>query len=158
MKRFVGYLALLAGCYGPAFGIMAATPPHAPLADLVTYSCRVLERDCSHVAPPVIQWHEHIYIDQFGNEAYGVYDGTNVIHMSLSLLRTADPAFVSSVIAHESTHYYDVQLGVVTLPFTKDSVCASELNAWRVGNVYVMTHGRPDLADFGWAERYGCFR
>jgi hypothetical protein len=50
-----------------------------------------------------------------------------------------------------------VQTGFVTLPFTYESVCASEAHGWRVGNAYVIVNDRPQWADFNWAERYACF-
>jgi hypothetical protein len=50
-----------------------------------------------------------------------------------------------------------VKLGYIQFT-SREAVCLSEVNGWRVGNAYVLTHGRPDFADFSWAERYGCFQ
>ena len=155
MKVLVTYLAMLLGMVGPSLAIATAqpTPPPHDSQAAFDYACTVLEYDCSGLAPPTIVW-DSLY-NTFG--ALGMYDGGETIYMDNTVMRFADPVMIQSVIAHETAHYLDVKLGVVAFPFTMESVCTSEFNAWRVGNVYVLTHGRPDLADFGWAERYGCF-
>jgi hypothetical protein len=74
------------------------------------------------------------------------------------VMRFADNVAVQSVLAHEIVHYLDVTLGITPFPFmSKDQVCQSEFRGWRVGNAYVIANGRPDIADFTWAERYSCF-
>lgn len=159
MKRLAMYLAVLLGCYGPTFGILAAQPVMPPhdMRAAFDYACATMQYDCEYLPLPQVVWHESL-MTAWGTESEGGYNGTDAIHLSYAALRVADYVYIQSVLAHEATHYLDVQLGVVTLPYTKQNVCESEFNAWRVGNAYVVTHGRMDFADFGWAERYGCFQ
>jgi len=152
MKTFVLLLALCAGMFGPTYGVFAAVPAHDTQAAF-DYACKVLDYDCSRLAPPGVVW-EPLY--SFG--VLGYYNGDDTIHMDTEVLRFADPVFTQSILAHEIVHYLDVKLGYVTLPYTMQTVCQSEANAWRVGNVYVLTHGRADLARFDWFVAYGCFK
>lgn len=159
MNRLVGYLALCLGCYGPTFGILAqepVAPPHNEQAAF-DYACYARKLDCSGVTPPAVEWHAML-MNPFLGEIIGGYDGGDAIHLSIHELRVADPVYIQAVLAHETSHYLDVQLGITPLPYTHENVCQSEYRAYAVDNVYLITHGRADLADFGWAERYGCFR
>jgi hypothetical protein len=156
MKRFALLLAFYAGAFGPSFAVMSQ-PPVSPPHDVQAafdFACDVLDYDCSKLAPPAVVW-EPLFLSM---GAFGMYDGDATVHMDNSVLRFGDEVMIQSVLAHEIVHYLDVTLGVVVFPFTHESVCVSEFNAWRVGNAYVLTHGRPDFADFSWAERYGCFQ
>jgi len=152
MTRLLAHLVMLFGAYGPSFGIAASVPPHN-VRDAWDYACYVTQYDCSVVEPPKVLWQD-LY-NMYG--IVGGYDGSDTIYMDVTYLRAADPVYVQSILAHEITHYLDVQLGYTTLPYTSDNVCLSEFRAWRVGNAYVLTHGRPDLVDFSWHIRYGCF-
>jgi len=110
--------------------------------------------DCAGIAPPRVEWVDlyHTY------GAHGLYTGFDFVYMDIAVLRFADPAYIQSVLAHETVHYIDFMQGRLTADQADNaSACASEFAAWRVGNAYVITHGRPDLADFTWHERYGCF-
>jgi hypothetical protein len=153
MKRLAIYLALFTGCFGPTFAVLAATPPH-DMQDAFNYACNLMEYDCADLPPPKIVWRE-LYNTR---GIVGGYDGSDSIWMDTVVLRFADPVFTQSILAHEITHYLDVQLGVTVLPYTKQSVCESEMRAWRVGNAYVLTHGRADLVNYGWHIYYGCFQ
>lgn len=157
MNRLALYCVLLAG-FGPALGIVAqpVVPPHNP-THAWSYVCENFEYDCTGIAPPYVVWAYQLMTNT-GQPALGMYDGGESIFMSVSELRYADPVSIDWVLAHEMAHYLDVQLGVIELPFTKDNACASEMRAWRVGNAYALTHGRADLVDYSWFERYGCFR
>lgn len=153
MNTLVMLLALYTGGLGPSFALMATAPPHDSQAAF-DYACELLDYDCSNLSPPEIQW-APIY-SSYG--ALGMYDGSDAIIMDIEVMRFADRVMLQSVLAHEITHYIDVKLGHVAFPFTKESVCKSEFNAWRVGNAYVVANGRPDLASFDWHVRYGCFQ
>ena len=159
MKRLVMWLAMWAGSFGPAFGIATAQPilPPHDAAGAWSYVCENFDYDCTDLQPPAIEWVDILFSGN-GNPAYGGYNGTDAILLSTYMLRVADPVFTDSVLAHEMAHYIDVQRGLTVLPFTQENVCASELRAWRVGNAYVLVHGRPDLVDYSWFERYGCFQ
>lgn len=153
MKRLVAYLALWTGMMGPWPALAQSPPPHDARAAF-DFACTVLEYDCTNVPPPKVQW-ESLY-NTYG--WLGVYNGTDTIYMDLDIVRLADEVLIQSILAHETAHYLDVQLAVLAPPFSREDVCASEFRAWRVGNAYVVAHGRPDFADFTWAERYGCFQ
>jgi hypothetical protein len=158
MKGFVLVLALYAGAFGPGFGIAVAQPP-IPRVDInepFAFACKVLEVDCTNIPPPRIEWFVEVFNTQ-GHSVDGGYDGGDSIALSGIQLWNADQVWIDSVLAHESAHYLDVQTGFVTLPFTYESVCASEAHGWRVGNAYVIVNDRPQWADFNWAERYACF-
>lgn len=154
MKATVLVLAMWAGAYGPAFGVLAQQPPPHDAQRAFAFACSVLQYDCDSVPQPKVVWDSLFYTVGL----FGFYNGDDEIHMDVSMLRIATPEFVDSIIAHEYVHYLDVQLGVIELPFTRENVCQSEFNAWRVSNAYVVSHGRSDLASFNWAEQYGCFQ
>lgn len=152
MKRFVLWLAMWAGAFGPAFALLAE-PPHDTQAAF-DYACKLNGYDCTNVAVPNVEW-----ADLYNTQGiFGGYTGTDTIYMDSFVLRYADPVFTQSVLAHEITHYLDAQTGLTELPYTLQSVCDSEFRAWRVGNAYVVSHGRPDLANYGWFIYYGCFQ
>lgn len=154
MKTFALILALYHGSLGPTFAL-TSTPPH-DLQGSFDFACKVMEYDCSSIEPPTVVW-ESLY-HTYG--IFGGYNGDDTIHMDNSVLWIADPVYVNSVIAHETVHYLDVKLGVLPvgdmIPGSK-ALCNAEMRAWRVGNAYVISNGRPDLANFDWHIRYGCF-
>jgi hypothetical protein len=128
-------------------------PPH-DLQGAFEYACSVMQYDCSEVSPPEIMWTDLYHTMGI----LGGYNGDAHIYMDIGVLRFADPVYTNSVLAHEITHYLDVQLGEVNFMQDPTALCQSEANGWRVGNAYLLDHGRPDLTDFGWFLRYGCFQ
>lgn len=155
MKRLAMYLAFAAGLYGPMPVLLAneVKPPHDSQAAF-DYACKVTGYDCTGIAVPVITWGP-LFIE-WGY--FGLYEGEATIAVDDSVLRFADPVFVQSVIAHETVHYLDTQLGYAKSPWTKADTCQSEFRAWRVGNAYVLTHGRADLVNYDWFINYNCFQ
>ena len=115
------------------------------------FACSVIKYDCADIPIPTIE------VEPIG-WAWGMFrhETPNTIYLDEQIVPYFDEVVLQSILAHEMTHYLDFKRGVYD--GTPGTVCATEWNGWRVSNAYYITHGRPDLADFNWAERYGCFR
>lgn len=133
---------------------VALARPQLPVTDIrdeLEFACAVMQYDCTNVELP-----EVVQTPLFSNwGALGLYDG-HTLYLDTEIMPYFDRVLIDSVIAHELTHYLDYVAKGDEILSDKAHMCASEWNAWRVGNAYVVSHGRPDFADYNWQERYGC--
>jgi hypothetical protein len=150
----VAYAAALSGMCGPSYAIAAppkvATTINVP--ELMQFACSVLEYDCSQIDPPKVDF-APLY-GQMG--AIGAYwPGTDTIYLDNQLLPYMTDEYVRSIAAHEITHYVDERVrGAEEMALDP---CQTENRGWRVGNAYLIVHGREDLVDYSWYERYNCY-
>ena len=131
-------------------------PVHISSQEAFDFACSVLAYDCSGVAVPKIGY-TNLY-QSFGY--WGVYNDAideNVIWLDIGLAPYLDRNFLTAVLAHETTHYLDKKLHKIADFDSKEGTCETEWNAWRVDNAYLASHGKNDITDFTWAERYHCF-
>jgi hypothetical protein len=122
--------------------------------DAWDFACKITGTDCSQITPPKVEGFPNgegpCQGLTWGAYSYQLYPDT--VFLCVDTLYYADPVFVQSVVAHEMTHYLDVQKDP-----EMDS-CLTEWNAHRVGNAYVYSHGHPEWADFDWQVWYGCWQ
>lgn len=116
-------------------------------------ACELEQVDCSKIPTPKI-----VPTELFTNYgAFGAWtpEQPDSILIDNQLVPMLADELIESVLAHEMTHYIDSQ--VHGLEWMAQHGCETEWNGWRAGNAYLVSHGRPDLADYNWAARYGCF-
>lgn len=121
---------------------------------LFEFACTVTEYDCSGLEKP-----EVVYAPLFSNYgALGVFttEEPGRVYVDSEMGPYLDKVYLEGVVAHEYTHYIEYSLGIEKMD-SKESACRTEWSGWRVMNAYVIVNGRPDLADFTWNERYGCY-
>jgi len=155
IKVLVAYLAALAGSLGPSLALAVPQPvviAEINLPEMMRFACVTLEYDCTDVPMPKVEL-VPLY-RQYG--ALGVYfPGGDTIYLDSDLLPFFNETAIQSVFVHEMTHYVDhVVIGDEAMQADK---CATEGRAWRIGNAWLVVHGRADLADFTWYERYNCY-
>lgn len=118
------------------------------LQEPLSYACAVLDYDCLEISPPAVVYEPLFW--PYG--ALGLFDPATpgLIHIDTQMLPYMDQVYVQAILAHELAHYAEFAL---TGELKR---CQTEWNAWRVTNAWLVDHGRPDLADYAWTERYGC--
>ena len=67
----------------------------------------------------------------------GYYDGSDAVYIR----RNLTPLQKEEVIAHEMSHYLDVQLGITVVPGEALPICMSEKRAWGVSDKYWLRRG-----------------
>jgi hypothetical protein len=148
----VAAFAALQLCALPA----ALARPQVQLMDVraeFEFACSVMQYDCSDIEIPQI-----IEAPLFFSYGYlGMYDGY-VLYVDNQIVPYMEQVYVRSVIAHELTHYLDHMVVGGSIFESKEAMCATEWNGWRVGNAYVTANGRPDFADYEWNVRYQCYQ
>ena len=81
----------------------------------------------------------------------GYYDGSDTVYIRRDIMGAAR----EEVLAHEFSHYADVQLGITNVPGFAEEICFSEKRAWAVSDNYWIKYGRPSLAvGTTWTEWY----
>lgn len=113
------------------------------------FACSVMNYDCNEIPVP-----EVVVIGL--NGPWGLYQGYDKVYLD-PVLSYFHPDLAQAILAHEMTHYLDVKLGVIQIPFTYDNVCVTEWNAWRVYNAYVVLTGWSEKARWDWNIQYGCY-
>src|SRR5262245_47867953 len=113
----------------------ALATPTVQITDVraeLEFACEIMQYDCNDIQPPPI-----VLAPLFWDYGYwGMYDGY-ALYIDNQIVPYLDQDLVRSVIAHELTHYLDhVRQGEVLFS-DKAHMCATEWNAWRVGNAYV---------------------
>lgn len=111
-----------------------------------------MEYDCTDIPKPELEYAD-LY-NTWGALGAFYYEYPDRIFVDGGIGRLLDKTYLESIIAHEIVHYLDFKQGLID----PHDPCYTEWNGWRVGNAYVIVYGRPDLADFNWQERYGCFK
>ena len=88
--------------------------------------------DCTGMKIPYVE------IEKMRKGLQGYYDGTDTVYIREGLTGDA----LREVLAHEMSHYIDVQLGLATAPVRIDdkvgvfNLCMSEKRAWAVSDAF----------------------
>lgn len=133
--------------------LVAHVLANVDLPALMDFACTVLAYDCSEVPLPEVVF-EPLY------QTYGAFGGFNpeagaIIYVDSQMVPYLDEPYIQSIVVHELTHYIDWQLHGSEMI---GDLCAAESRGWRVGNAWLMSSDRPDLVDFSWNIRYGCYQ
>lgn len=92
--------------------------------------------DCAGLFPPKVEYLKP-------NEFYrGVYNGGNTIYVARMLKPGVD---LISTLIHEMVHYIHTQNGDLRVPFSPQTVCWSENEAFRLVDLWLDSQGRPEL-------------
>jgi len=90
--------------------------------------------DCSGMSVPKIKTFRP---NPFNPGLAGYYKGGDVVYVRSNLMYVER----EEVMAHEMSHYLDVQLGITNVPGYAKEICFSEKRAWRVSDLFWQRQG-----------------
>ncbi len=152
----MGLVLILLAVFALPAGLALANvvAPHVVnVSEAWALACKLEQVDCSKIPQPKIVG-RHLFQEYGAFGAFGL-EPLDTIYVDDQLGPMLADVLLESVISHEMTHYLDYQIHGID--WMRANGCQTEWNGWRAGNAYLVSHGRPDLADYNWQERYGCF-
>lgn len=152
MKKLLAVVGLFLAA---AVSLSALPEPKSPEQKALEYGCAVLNRDCSGVYLPKVQYD---YLGMMGiRGTVGILDERVVVILDATLysgIREGDVRAMA-VLVHEMVHAVDIQVGLANLPVQDmANICRSEGRAFHVANQYMIDSGLPDATRYSWLQSY----